>query len=196
MPVAKDDIVQRAVASIVAGQRLDLSTLATELHISRATLFRRVGNRDQLLSAALWWLAERSLATSAERWRQAWGDRVRDRDGVLRSVWIMTDHAARAGRDPALQKLLAEEPVTAIRALTDPMGAMQPQMVTAVRTLLERDVAAGGLRPLVDLDTLAYGVVRLGESILYADIVAGRRASVAAASTLVTALVDGALQAG
>ncbi|MFE7742250.1 QsdR family transcriptional regulator [Nocardia sp. NPDC057455] len=196
MPVAKDDIVQRAVASMVAGQRLDLSTLATELHISRATLFRRAGNRDQILSAALWWLAERSLAASAERWRHAWGERVRDRDGVLRSVWIMTDHAARAGRDPALQKLLAEEPVTAIRALTDPMGAMQPRMVTAVRTLLERDVATGGLRPLVDLDTLAYGVVRLGESILYADIVAGRRASVAAASTLVTALVDGALQAG
>ncbi|WP_181724002.1 QsdR family transcriptional regulator [Nocardia gipuzkoensis] len=195
MPVAKDDIVQRAVATMVAGQRLDLGTLAAELHISRATLFRRAGNRDQLLSEALWWLAERSLATSAGRWRQSWGDRVRDHDGGLRSVWIMTDHAARSGRDPSLQKLLAEEPVTAIRALTDPMGAMQPRMVAAVRQLLERDVDAAGLRPLVDLDTLAYGVVRLGESILYADIVAGRQASVSAASTLVAALVDGALQA-
>ncbi|MCP2275718.1 QsdR family transcriptional regulator [Nocardia amikacinitolerans] len=195
MPVESEDIIRCAAAAIVEGRRLDLGALASELHISRVTLFRRAGNRDQLLSEALWWLSRRNLDYSIRRWRRANGNVVRNKSGALRSMWIVTDHGVRTGRDTGFQKLLEEEPIPAIRALTDPAGAVQPRMIAAIRDLLERDVREGGLRPSVDLDTLAFAVVRLGESILYADRLTGRQSSVATASTLVTALVEGVLQA-
>lgn len=195
MPVESEDIIRCAAAAIVEGRRLDLGALASELHISRVTLFRRAGNRDQLLSEALWWLSRRNLDYSIRRWQRANGNVVRNKSGALRSMWIVTDHGVRTGRDTGFQKLLEEEPIPAIRALTDPAGAVQPRMIAALRDLLERDVREGGLRPSVDLDTLAFAVVRLGESILYADRLTGRQSSVATASTLVTALVEGVLQA-
>ncbi|WP_067835241.1 QsdR family transcriptional regulator [Nocardia lijiangensis] len=194
MPVGRDDIIRYAATEIEEGKRLDLGVLAGELHISRVTLFRRVGNRDQLLSEALWWLNERSLESSIGRWRCANGDAVRGEGGALRSMWIVTDHCARTGRDTGFQKLLDDEPIAAIRALTDPEGAVQPRMITAITDLLERDVRDGGLRPSVDLGTLAFAVVRLGESVLYADLLAGRQSNIAKASTLVTALVEGVLR--
>ncbi|MEV0339253.1 QsdR family transcriptional regulator [Nocardia sp. NPDC050713] len=194
MPVESEDIIRCAARAIVAGQRLDLGALAAELHISRVTLFRRAGNRDQLLGEALWWLSRRNLEHSAGRWRRAHGNVVRNKTGALRSMWIVTDHGVRTGRDAGFQKLLEEEPIAAIRALTDPAGAVQPRMIAAIRDLLDRDIQEGGFRPSVDLDTLAFAVVRLGESILYADRLTGRQSSVATASTLVTALVEGVLQ--
>ncbi|WP_435590246.1 QsdR family transcriptional regulator [Nocardia sp. bgisy118] len=194
MPVGRDDIIRYAATEIEEGKRLDLGVLAAELHISRVTLFRRVGNRDQLLSEALWWLNERSLESSIGRWRHANGDAVRSESGALRSMWIVTDHCARTGRDTGFQKLLDDEPIAAIRALTDPEGAVQPRMITAITDLLKHDVREGGLRPSVDLGTLAFAVVRLGESVLYADLLAGRQSNIAKASTLVTALVEGVLR--
>ncbi|MEU2252483.1 QsdR family transcriptional regulator [Nocardia xishanensis] len=195
MPVGRDDIIRYAATAIEEGKRLDLGVLAAELHISRVTLFRRVGNREQLLSEALWWLNERSLESSIGRWHRANGDAVRGKDGALRSMWIATDHAARTGRDSGFQKLLDDEPIAAIRALTDPEGAVQPRMIAALTDLLERDVQEGGLRPSVELSTLAFAVVRLSESVLYADLLAGRQSNIATASTLVNALVDGVLRA-
>ncbi|WP_431969032.1 QsdR family transcriptional regulator [Nocardia sp. bgisy134] len=194
MPVGRDDIIRYAATEIEEGKRLDLGVLAAELHISRVTLFRRVGNRDQLLSEALWWLNERSLESSIGRWRHVNGDAVRSESGALRSMWIVTDHCARTGRDTGFQKLLDDEPIAAIRALTDPEGAVQPRMITAITDLLKHDVREGGLRPSVDLGTLAFAVVRLGESVLYADLLAGRQSNIAKASTLVTALVEGVLR--
>lgn len=41
--------------------------LADELGIFRATLFRRVGSREELLSKALWHLTERTLEAAAAR---------------------------------------------------------------------------------------------------------------------------------
>jgi len=42
--------------------------LADELGVSRATLFRRVGGREELLTEALWVLTERTLAAAAAQW--------------------------------------------------------------------------------------------------------------------------------
>ncbi|MFD3430763.1 QsdR family transcriptional regulator [Nocardia fluminea] len=195
MPVVPEDVIRSAALVIESGKRVDLGALATELHISRVTLFRRVGNRDQLISEALWWLTEQSMAASVGRWRRAHGNAVRNAGGELRSMWIINDHAARTGRDTGFQNLLDDEPITALRALTDPGGAMQPRLIAAVRALLDNDIREGGFRLSVDLDTLAYAVVRLGESILYADLMSGRQSSIPTASVLVTALVEGVLEA-
>ena len=41
--------------------------LADELGVSRVTLFRRVGSREELLSRALWLLTERMLEAAVAR---------------------------------------------------------------------------------------------------------------------------------
>jgi AcrR family transcriptional regulator len=43
----------------IESRKLDMQELAVELGISRATLFRWVGNRDVLMAEILWSMAER-----------------------------------------------------------------------------------------------------------------------------------------
>ena len=38
-----------------SGQRLDMKSLAQQLGVSRATLYRQAGNREQLLAQVIWW---------------------------------------------------------------------------------------------------------------------------------------------
>ncbi|HEY2262923.1 MAG TPA: hypothetical protein VGI96_09895, partial [Streptosporangiaceae bacterium] len=49
-----DRIVSTAARWIYEGRRLDMQGLADELGVSRVTLFRRVGGREELISRALW----------------------------------------------------------------------------------------------------------------------------------------------
>src|SRR5215831_15336616 len=60
---------RRAARWVYEGKRLDMQALADELGVSRATLFRRVGCREELLSQALWVLAKRTMEIAAERWQ-------------------------------------------------------------------------------------------------------------------------------
>ena len=55
-------IFAAAVDTFVAGQRLDMRSLARRVGVARATLYRRVGNREQLLDQVLWWRARLLLA--------------------------------------------------------------------------------------------------------------------------------------
>ena len=76
MSLTADEIVRTAAHWIDRGVRLDTRTLATELGISRSTLFRRVGNREDLMGDALWYLADRTMASrETRRWDKASRDR-------------------------------------------------------------------------------------------------------------------------
>ena len=59
-------IFAAAVDMFVAGQRLDMRSLARRIGVARATLYRRVGNREQLLDQVLWWRARRLLADQVQ----------------------------------------------------------------------------------------------------------------------------------
>ena len=50
----------------LAGRRIEMRELAAELGVNRATLFRWVGNRDDLLAEILWSLAEPTLAAAID----------------------------------------------------------------------------------------------------------------------------------
>ena len=55
------EIFAAAVDTFVAGQRLDMRSLARRLGVARATLYRRAWNWDRLLDEMLWWRARRLL---------------------------------------------------------------------------------------------------------------------------------------
>ena len=48
-----------AVDAYLAGRRLDMQALARGLGVGRATLYRRAGNREQLLDEVIWWRGRR-----------------------------------------------------------------------------------------------------------------------------------------
>jgi hypothetical protein len=73
--------------------------------------------------------------------------------------------------------------------LTDPRGYVQPGVVAFIEALLRRDMAEHGFVPLIEPNALAYALVRLGESFLYADVLAARTPDVATANRLQQALI-------
>jgi AcrR family transcriptional regulator len=174
-----------AVRWVREGRRLEMQGLADELGVSRVTLFRQVGNREELLSKALWALTEATLRIAARRWE------AERPPGALHSVGTGRYVNALVSTSPGLRRLLNDEPALALRVLTDPRGRVQTGVVAFVEELIRRDMDEFGLVPLTDPSALAYALVRLGESFLYADVLAARQPDVAAADRLQQALVEG-----
>ena len=79
-----DRIVSTAARWIYEGRRLDMQGLADELGVSRVTLFRRVGSREELISQALWRLTERMLEIAVERWEAERPDGELHTPGTIR----------------------------------------------------------------------------------------------------------------
>ena len=178
-------IVALAARWVHDGRRLDMQGLADELGVSRQTLFRQVGNREELLAKALWRLTERTLAAAAARWEAERGE------GELHAPGTGRHFNALVSGSKGLRRLLDDEPALTIRLLTDPRGRVQTGVVAFVEALLRRDVAEFGLATLIEPDALAYALVRLGESFLYADVLAARKPDVDTANRLQQALVEG-----
>ncbi|WP_139245872.1 QsdR family transcriptional regulator [Geodermatophilus amargosae] len=191
MIAPREEVIRRAARTLLDGERLDTTTLAGQLGISRVTLFRRVGNRDAILGEAMWWLAERTLQRAAE----AHDARPEGAEpaGRLRSLAIMEDFRNVLGTATSLRRFIDDEPTTALRVLTDPRGRVQPRLVEAYTDLFERDVEERGLSSEIQLPVLSYAVVRLGESFLYSDVMVARDPDLKAATTVVDALVTGVL---
>ena len=195
MSPTADEIVRTAAHWIGRGVRLDTRTLAAEVGISRSTLFRRVGNREDLMGDALWYMADRTMSTAVRDWEAAHGAAVRDPEGELRCLAVMRQYREAIATNDGFRRLLDDEPTVAIRVLTDPHGRVQPRVMATHVELLRRDVEDGGFVPAVSLDSLCYAIVRLGEAFLYSDVLASRAPDLAAASTLLAALVEGRVPA-
>lgn len=178
-------IVATAARWVYDGRRLDMQTLADELGVSRATLFRHAGSREDLLGAALWALAELMLEAAAARWE------AERPEGELHTPGTGRHINAMVSASQGLRRLLDDEPALTLRVLTDPRGAVQPGIVAFVETLLRRDMIEFGLVPLIEPDALAYALVRMGESFLYADVLANRKPDVGTANRLQQALIEG-----
>ncbi len=161
--------------------------LADELGVSRVTLFRRVGSREELLRQALWLLTERMLEAAAAAWEAERPEGELHTPGTGRHINALVSASA------GLRRLLDDEPTLTIRVLTDPRGRVQTGIVAFIEELLHRDVTEFGLVTLIEPGALAYALVRLGESFLYADVLAARKPDVATANRLQQALVEGIL---
>lgn len=159
--------------------------LADELGVSRVTLFRHSGGREELLANALWVLTERMLTSATRRWE------AERPAGALRTPGAGRYFNALVSQSPGLRRLLNDEPTLTMRLLTDPRGRVQTSVVGYVEAMLRLDMAESGLVPLIEPGALAYALVRLGESFLYADVLASRQPDVETANRLQQALIEG-----
>jgi AcrR family transcriptional regulator len=159
-----EDIFRAALRTFLDLRRVDMRALAGELGISRATLYRRVGGRDHLLGEVIWYLARRSLARAYEGTEHLkGGDRI---------VAVVERFMRDVHSQPALARLLEAEPEAALRILTSKHGPVQRGIIEVLENLMALEGSRGHLRLGIDTGTLAYAVVRIGESFLYADVIA------------------------
>jgi AcrR family transcriptional regulator len=181
------DLAARCVSAaarwIYQGRRVDMQGLADELGVSRVTLFRRIGSRDELISQALWRLSERMLAMAVTQWENERPDGELHTPGTIRLINEMVVGAA------GLRRLLDDEPALYLRLITDPRGRVQSKMVAFLEELLRRDMEEFGLVTITEPSALAYALVRLGESLLYVDALAARKPDADATSRLQQALI-------
>ncbi len=167
------------------GRRLEMQALADELGGARATLFRNAGTREDLLGEALWQVTRRTLLLAQRRWESERPPEALHTPGTGRHINALVSEST------ALHRLLDDEPALTIRVLTDPRGPVQTGVVAFIEALLWSDVDEFGFQPIIEPGALAYALVRLGESFLYADVLAARPPDVATANRLQQALVEG-----
>ena len=173
--------------TIVAGARrhflrsgsIDMDELASELAVSRATLYRAVDGRDRLLGDVLWSLAEHTYEQA--RRRSLARRRRHPRD--LASLHRGRDHVTAV---PSLPRAGATD-----RAARAPHARRwRPRARGRAAPELFAEAFAGHEEELIgDFDTSAYLYVRLRESILYADVVSGRQPDPEVAERAVRALL-------
>jgi AcrR family transcriptional regulator len=163
----------------VRGERLDIGQIASELGVGRATVFRWVGTREQLYGEIL---SAAYAYTRARLRRQAVGkgaDLVAD----MTRRTLTTLFAA----EP-LRKFIAQDPEFAIRILTSKSSPVQDRCIELEAALLRELAEKGEINPALDVDTLAYVIVRVSESFLYGDVISGREPNFEAASAAVRIL--------
>jgi hypothetical protein len=160
------EIFAPALATVLNRRRLEMQALAAELAISRATLYRRAGARDVLLGAVFWYLAKISMTSAFQATTTMRGPE---------RVVAVAEHFMRdvAPREPMVH-FLETEPEAALRILTSKQGPVQAGIVAAYRHLIAEEREAGRFESPIDDETLAYVMVRIGESFLYADVIADR----------------------
>jgi len=158
------DALRVARRQWLAGGRLDMGALAQTLAISRATLYTWVGSRERLIGEILWSFAEQGLTQAREEAKGTGAAYVVD---VFRRFIHLN-----AGFTP-LRRFVEQDPELALRVLTSKNSPVQARMIAASRELLEAEVARGTLKPALGLDTLAYTLIRVAESFLYRDVIAG-----------------------
>jgi AcrR family transcriptional regulator len=164
----------------LAGERLDMGALARELGISRATLYSWVGSRERLIGEVIWSFAEEGVRQAREAATGSGADYIVD-------VVERFDHL-NASFEP-LRRFIEQDPELALRVLASKNGPVQERMIAVARELLAEQVEAGALTPAVDIDTLAYLMVRVAESFLYSDVITGGEPNVDKAVEVVRVLL-------
>jgi AcrR family transcriptional regulator len=178
------DAIRAAARVYLRGEPLDMSALATELGIGRATLYRWVGNREDLLAAVL---AEGTERTYRAAIQGAQGE------GVPLVIDCMRRFMHSVLDTPALLALTQREPLLFIRLATMP-GAIEDRSAELVAELLEQESALGRIRLILPSTVMAQAIVRICDSHLYAHLLGRNEPEIETGLQLVELLLNAAQQ--
>jgi AcrR family transcriptional regulator len=160
------DLHALARSRFLAGERLSLEELAVELGISRATAYRWAGNVELLAAEVIASIVEDTHRRTVREARGRGADRVVD--ALARGMrYIATSAPYRA--------FLERDPQKALRIVASKEAPVQARTIALNQQLLEEEIASGALHLPVDAHTMAYALVRIAESFLYADMIAGEK---------------------
>ena len=174
------DALALARRKFLAGERLDMRGLAAELGVNRATLYRWVGDKERLLGEVISGFSRQT----AEMNRTA----VRG-SGPRYVARVIQRGLEQIHSFEPLRTFIERDPEYALRVLTSQESSVQQTTISGIHDLLAAEVARGTLRPKVDLDDLAYVIVRVAESFLYSDVIIGREPDLAKAELMIRMLL-------
>jgi AcrR family transcriptional regulator len=176
------DAFELAYATWLSGRRIDMGALAAELKISRATLYRWTGHRDRLLGEVI-------LASAEELFERAERE-VAHLAGAERVLAKFRLNTGRMVRSPALRGFLRNETHAALRILTSRGGVVQPGIARLIAADLRAEQEKGTLRPRLEVDVLAYAIVRVTEGFIYNDAIAAIEPEVETAARVVEVMLE------
>ena len=172
------DAFRLARRAFMAGERIDMGAIATELGVNRATLYRWVGSKELLLGEVISAFARETLRRADE---EVPGRGPRHVAEVVVRVLDQIHTFA------PMRAFLERDPQYALRVLTSVESIVQLSAVEAMHEVL----VANEIESEADLADLAYVVVRIGESFLYSDLLIGAEPNVAKAGLMVRILLGG-----
>jgi AcrR family transcriptional regulator len=178
-----------------------MQALARALAVDRATLYRWVGSRDQLLAEILWSLIDPTIA----RLREAHchpgppagsnpamsGPAVSGPAGPGQSpaAAVVTGTVRAVIANSGMQRFLDREGDLALRLLTTKASDFETRLIRLIGDLVREETAAGRLNPSVPLDDLPYVLVRIMESYVYLGLITGEHPDPDRAARVINALL-------
>jgi AcrR family transcriptional regulator len=155
------DALALARAQFLAGERVDMQTLAARLNVGRTTLYRWVGDREQLLGDMLSELANGLLATTAARTSGT---------GLDRFLASIRSYLELCIGSEAFQTFLAREPEVALRLIMSRRSPLFRHTAEGVAGLLDDAVPDARIDDRHDLAEL---VVQVGSALVSAAYAVG-----------------------
>jgi AcrR family transcriptional regulator len=171
--LSPDQVLRAARRIFLASGTIEMRSLARDLGIGRATLYRWRGGREALLSEVI-------LSLGIANLRRADED-VPGPPGAERLCAVHDLHLRRISDSPAMRSFIRNEPEVASRVLLDGSGAVHVGVTRALEELIRRQVEGSAWRPPLEPERLAAAVSRLSEAFLYSDLIAHDRPDVATA---------------
>jgi AcrR family transcriptional regulator len=178
--LTRQAVIDAATRQYLAGQSLDMSALAAELGIGRSTLYRIVGNREDLLGTLLAQATERTFR------RATTGTTA---EGGLAYVVEVLDrfmHAVTGARP--LRMLSEREPLLFMRLVLLP-GQVEQTAGRLIGDLLATEVAAGRLELPLPPAVCGDAIVRMCDPHVYAHVLGRGEPEIDAALELIAALL-------
>jgi AcrR family transcriptional regulator len=183
------DAFRRARRTFLDGQRVDMGLLSHDLGVNRATLYRWVGSREQLLVEILWSLTHRTFERLLADPDAV--HRARSRSAAVLDAWLRAVIAS-----SAMQAFVQNEGELALRLLTTRATDYQSRLLGFIRGLLADDLRAKRLRTEIPIEDLTYVVVRIIESYVYLSLITGEQPDADRASRVLQALLPSAGRTG
>lgn len=171
-----------ALRMFIDGPRLDMGKLAEQLEISKATLYRWTGPREQLLSEILYYLGEQALEIGR--------DAAAGRDGQARIEALVRGYVEAIVEFEPLRRFVRSETPLAFRILTTRGGLVQSAAAAGIAAVVEEEAAKGTIDLRAPTADLAYAMIRIIEGFIYNDAMADIDTDIESAVRIVCLLTD------
>jgi AcrR family transcriptional regulator len=157
-------VLATARAMFLREGRLDMRALAKDLGIGRATLYRKVSDREDLLGDVF-------LSLGLANFRHAQAD-TKTPPGPERICDVTDLNLERIRSNKSFERFLREEPEVAARVLLDARGKVYLGWLVAWADFVRRVEQASGWKAPLGPDALSQVMMRVSNAFIFADVYA------------------------